>query len=90
MVLIGLTVGLLALLYALHAAGVQRAGRAGAARHRAGQGVIGYTQYFTGLPPVLVALHMFGACLVWIAALSVVLIVARPASDAGSEQLAEA
>jgi heme a synthase len=27
------------------------------------QGAIGYAQYFTGLPEVLVALHMFGACL---------------------------
>ena len=27
------------------------------------QGAIGYTQYFTGLPEVLVGLHMLGACL---------------------------
>jgi cytochrome c oxidase assembly protein subunit 15 len=27
------------------------------------QGAIGYAQYFTGLPEVLVGLHMFGACL---------------------------
>ncbi|HEU4330779.1 MAG TPA: COX15/CtaA family protein [Lapillicoccus sp.] len=27
------------------------------------QGVIGYVQYFTGLPEVLVGLHMLGACL---------------------------
>ncbi|WP_433888737.1 COX15/CtaA family protein [Streptomyces sp. CA-111067] len=32
-----------------------------------GQGVIGYVQYFTHLPSALVDLHMFGACLVWIA-----------------------
>lgn len=30
------------------------------------QGVIGYAQYFTGLPVVLVGLHLLGACLVWI------------------------
>jgi len=35
------------------------------------QGTIGYTQYFTGLPVPLVSLHMLGACLVWIAAWSV-------------------
>ncbi|MEO7448210.1 MAG: heme A synthase, partial [Humibacillus sp.] len=29
----------------------------------AAQGVIGYAQYFTGLPGVLVALHMLGASL---------------------------
>ena len=31
------------------------------------QGVIGYTQYFTGLPELLVALHVLGAIAVWIA-----------------------
>ncbi|MFI0431526.1 MAG: heme A synthase [Candidatus Nanopelagicales bacterium] len=31
------------------------------------QGVIGYTQYFTGVPWLLVALHMLAACLLWIA-----------------------
>jgi heme a synthase len=75
MVLIGLTVGLVALSYAM---------RAGAAMRRAAvvllgvelaQGVIGYTQYFLHVPPVLVALHMLGACLVWLAALRVLWIV---------------
>jgi cytochrome c oxidase assembly protein subunit 15 len=33
------------------------------------QGAIGYVQYFTGLPEVLVGLHVLGACLVWIATL---------------------
>jgi heme a synthase len=37
------------------------------------QGVIGYVQYFTGLPVVLVGLHLVGACLVLIAAVRVVL-----------------
>jgi len=32
------------------------------------QAVIGYTQYFTGLPAWMVLLHMTGACLTWIAA----------------------
>ena len=31
------------------------------------QGVVGYVQYFTGLPAVLVAVHMLGACLLVIA-----------------------
>lgn len=30
------------------------------------QGTLGYVQYFTNLPWVLVALHMLGACLLWI------------------------
>ncbi len=33
------------------------------------QGLIGFAQYFTGLPILLVGLHMAGACLVWVAAL---------------------
>lgn len=33
------------------------------------QGTLGYIQYFTGLPPVLVGLHVLGSVLVWIAAL---------------------
>ncbi|MHC0432695.1 COX15/CtaA family protein [Streptomyces sp. O3] len=37
------------------------------------QGVLGYVQYFTGLPEVLVGLHMLGSCLVWIAVLRVLL-----------------
>ena len=29
------------------------------------QGLVGYVQYFTGLPVVLVAIHLLGATLVW-------------------------
>ena len=32
------------------------------------QGLIGYVQYFTGIPEALVAAHLLGAVLVWIAA----------------------
>ena len=35
------------------------------------QGLIGFVQYFTHVPAVLVGLHMLGACLVWLAALAV-------------------
>ncbi|MET9041358.1 COX15/CtaA family protein [Streptomyces sp. NPDC003631] len=49
-----------------------------------GQGVIGYVQYFTHLPELLVGLHMFGSCLVWIGVLRVLLSLReRPASSAG-------
>jgi cytochrome c oxidase assembly protein subunit 15 len=37
------------------------------------QGVIGYVQYFTHLPEAVVGLHMFGASIVWIATLRVLL-----------------
>ena len=44
------------------------------------QGTIGYVQYLTDLPVVLVGFHILGACLVWIAALRVSLgMTARPA-----------
>ena len=33
-----------------------------------GQGAIGYIQYFTGIPEIIVAAHLLGATLVWIAA----------------------
>jgi heme a synthase len=36
------------------------------------QGVIGYTQYFLGVPALLVGLHMLGSALLWLAALAVV------------------
>lgn len=37
------------------------------------QGVLGYVQYFTDLPELLVGLHMLGSALVWIAVLRVLL-----------------
>ncbi|MFD6436443.1 heme A synthase [Streptomyces venezuelae] len=37
------------------------------------QGAIGYVQYFTDLPELLVGLHMFGSCIVWIAVVRVLL-----------------
>jgi cytochrome c oxidase assembly protein subunit 15 len=37
------------------------------------QGLVGYTQYVTDLPIALVAVHVLGACLVWVAALRLVL-----------------
>ena len=36
-----------------------------------GQGLIGFVQYFTNLPVLLVGAHMLGACLVWVGTLSV-------------------
>jgi cytochrome c oxidase assembly protein subunit 15 len=42
------------------------------------QGAIGYTQYFTGVPPGLVALHILGASLVWVAVLMVYLHMRAP------------
>ena len=35
------------------------------------QGAIGYLQYFTGLPVVLVGVHVLGACVLWVFAVRV-------------------
>jgi cytochrome c oxidase assembly protein subunit 15 len=45
------------------------------------QGVIGYAQYFSGLPAGLVWVHVLGATLIWITALRL-LFGLRPASRA--------
>ena len=43
------------------------------------QGAIGYIQYFNGVPPGLVIIHVFGSVVVWIAALAFDLsLIARP------------
>jgi cytochrome c oxidase assembly protein subunit 15 len=49
-------------------ASVQNAGRV-VVMVMIAQGVIGYTQFFTHLPPVLVGVHVLGASLVWAAVL---------------------
>jgi cytochrome c oxidase assembly protein subunit 15 len=82
MVLIGLTIGLLLLLLAIGAARELRNAAVGLLAVELAQGTIGFVQYFTKLPVVLVGFHMLGACLVWLAMLNVLLRVV-----AGSEQL---
>lgn len=42
-----------------------------------GQGAIGYIQYFTGVPEILVGFHLIGAVLFWIAAWRIRLSVVR-------------
>jgi cytochrome c oxidase assembly protein subunit 15 len=52
------------------------------------QGVVGYVQYFTDLPEVLVGAHMLGSCLVWIATLRVLLSLReRPADEVDGADL---
>lgn len=69
--LVGLTIGLLV---AFLATGAQQAARATAVLLGVvlAQGLIGFVQYWTDLPALLVALHMLGSCLVLIAAVRVV------------------
>ncbi|MVA77222.1 heme A synthase [Auraticoccus sp. F435] len=48
------------------------------------QGVVGYVQYFTGVPVPLVMLHMLGLCLVMAAATNLMFSLRRPtAADSG-------
>lgn len=75
MVLIGVTLGLVAMAYALNAAAAIRRAAVVLLAVVLAQGIVGFTQYFLHVPPLLVALHMFGACLVWLAALQVLLLV---------------
>ncbi|MFE9206927.1 heme A synthase [Micromonospora sp. NPDC007230] len=68
--LIGLSV---ALVFAFRAVGAARATRAAVVlvAVELGQGLIGFVQYFTHLPAMLVAAHMLGSCLVLLATLAV-------------------
>ncbi|MBW8825379.1 MAG: heme A synthase [Acidobacteria bacterium] len=45
------------------------------------QAAVGYTQYFTGVPALLVGVHICGALAVWIAATRLPLVVAAPVSS---------
>jgi cytochrome c oxidase assembly protein subunit 15 len=55
----------------------------------AAQGLIGFVQYATQLPAVLVGAHMAGACLVWLGALSVLYATrTRPAAVAAPAETA--
>jgi cytochrome c oxidase assembly protein subunit 15 len=68
--LIGLSV---ALIFAFRAVGAQRATRAAIilVAVELSQGLIGFVQYLTHLPAILVGAHMLGSCLVLLAALAV-------------------
>ncbi|MEN3306816.1 MAG: heme a synthase [Micromonosporaceae bacterium] len=71
MLLVGLS---LALWFALRGANApHRAVRAAAVLVgvELAQGVIGFVQYFTHVPALLVGLHMAGACAVWLATLAI-------------------
>lgn len=54
------------------------------------QGAIGYVQYFTGLPEILVGAHLLGACLVWIATLRLWLMSAVRSPASGSTERVQA
>jgi cytochrome c oxidase assembly protein subunit 15 len=79
--LIGLTVALLVALHATDSPGrVRRAARDLLVVELA-QGIVGYVQYFTGLPIVLVLVHMAGAVLIAVYAARLLWSVRGPASE---------
>jgi cytochrome c oxidase assembly protein subunit 15 len=88
--LIGLTVALLVALHAVDSPGrVRRAARDLLVVELA-QGVIGYVQYFTGLPVVLVLLHMAGAVLISAYTARLAWSIRGPRTEAELEPAAEA
>lgn len=51
-----------------------------------GQGIVGYVQYATSVPPVLVALHVAGATLLWCLVVHVAMTARQPlATDRGEQ-----
>ena len=53
------------------------------------QGTLGYVQYFTGVPPILVGLHVAGAAAIWVVVLRLQLAM-RPAPVAADRELVTA
>ena len=47
------------------------------------QGALGYVQYFTGVPALLVGFHIAGATAVWVAVLRLHLAFSVPVATAG-------
>jgi cytochrome c oxidase assembly protein subunit 15 len=82
LLLIGLTVATVLGLRATGAPAAVRRAAAGLLAIEVGQGLLGFVQYFTGIPALLVGAHLLGACLVWIAACRLLLAMrARPATE---------
>jgi heme a synthase len=90
MVLIGLSVGLVLLLRATGAGRLAYRSAIVLVAVELSQGLIGFVQYFTHLPVLLVGVHVAGACAVWVAALIAALRVAADgAVSRRSEQLGD-
>jgi heme a synthase len=69
--LVGLSMGLWLALRAVHAPPAAARAAAALVVTELAQGLIGFVQYFTRLPVLLVGAHMLGATLVWTATLAV-------------------
>jgi heme a synthase len=88
--LIGLTAALLATLHATDAPERVRRAARDLLLIQLAQGVVGFVQYFTDLPVVLVLLHMLGAVLITAGTARLVWSIRGPASDLPLTSPAEA
>ena len=88
MLLVGATVGLWVAARLLQADRLARAALVLLGVELA-QGALGFAQYFTGLPVVLVGLHLVGACVVLVAAVHVVLATRDRTATAGAPRSPE-
>ncbi|MER6829691.1 COX15/CtaA family protein [Streptosporangium sp. NPDC000563] len=84
-VVIGLTFALAFALHITDAPGYARRAAWTLLGVEAAQGVIGYVQYFLGVPAALVNLHVLGATLVWVCTLRVVFATGSPGPRDASE-----
>ena len=80
--LIGLTVGMLAAVWATGAPARARRAALALLLVEVGQGVVGFVQYFTGLPAALVGVHVGGAALTLAVATWVLVGTREPAATA--------
>lgn len=83
---IGLLVGLLVSLFLFQSTGRMRRKTLILVAVAVSQALVGYVQYFTGLPEILVALHVLGAVLTWIAVLFVPFSMRTRGIKAGTDQ----
>jgi cytochrome c oxidase assembly protein subunit 15 len=79
--LIGLSVALWFALRAVHAPAPTVRAAAMLIAVELSQGLVGFAQYLTQLPVLLVGLHMLGACLVWLATLGALANTRRTATS---------
>ncbi|MEZ0067028.1 cytochrome c oxidase assembly protein subunit 15 [Streptacidiphilus sp. MAP12-20] len=83
MITVGLAVAMLFVLMAVDAPSAPRRAAKGFLAVLLAQGVLGFVQYFTHVPELLVGIHLLGAALCWIAVLRLHLSLrVRPESDA--------
>ncbi|GAB3231477.1 COX15/CtaA family protein [Glycomyces halotolerans] len=82
--LLGLTLAMVAALHAVRAPEAAKRAAHLLVAVELLQGLIGYVQYYTGLPELLVGMHMLGASLLWISAIALVFTLRKRLPQASS------